>query len=96
MSKAGKVWGVTTTLLKKPNLHIEALIIEPGLLIEVHKNDYPLCDVTELLPGEFMMVKPGEFHRFVTETEGMTGIEVYWPEDLSDDIIRKDVGGTTK
>jgi mannose-6-phosphate isomerase-like protein (cupin superfamily) len=115
--KAGKVWGVTETLLKKSNLHIEGLTIEPfkrcsmhkherkwngfyvasgRLLIEVKKNAYNLIDVTELLPGDFMAVPPGEFHRFVSESEGATGIELYWPDDLADDIIREDVGGDTK
>jgi mannose-6-phosphate isomerase-like protein (cupin superfamily) len=66
------------------------------LLIEVRKIAYDLLDVTELMPGEFMVVAPGEFHRFVTEKEGCTGIELYWPDDLSDDIVRLDVGGDTK
>jgi mannose-6-phosphate isomerase-like protein (cupin superfamily) len=114
--KNGKVWGVTETVLKKTNLHIERLIIEPfkrcsmhkherkwngfyvasgRLLIEVQKS-YGLTDTTELTQGEFMAVPPGEFHRFVTADEGAIGIELYWPDDLSDDIVRQDVGGDTK
>lgn len=111
--KQGKVWGVTETLLKKTNLHIEALQIEPMRRCSMHKHDrkwngfyvatgrlvieveksYGLTDRTELMQGEFMAVPPGEFHRFVTESEGAIGIELYWPDDLSDDITRKDVGG---
>lgn len=63
------------------------------LTIETHKNDYALTDNTELGPGDLMTVKPTEYHRFVTGPEGMTGIEIYYPEPLSEDIIRKDVGG---
>ena len=63
------------------------------LTIETHKNDYALTDNTELSPGDLMTVKPTEYHRFVTGPEGMTGIEIYYPEPLSEDIIRKDVGG---
>ena len=63
------------------------------LTIETHKNDYALTDNTELGPGDLMTVKPTEYHRFVTGPEGMTGIEIYYPELLSEDIIRKDVGG---
>ena len=63
------------------------------LFIEVEKNDYALTDVTELGPGDLMTAKPGEFHRFVTKAEGMMGIEIYYPEPLSEDIVRKDVGG---
>ena len=63
------------------------------LTIETHKNDYALTDNTDLHPGDLMTVKPTEYHRFVTGPEGMTGIEIYYPEPLSEDIIRKDVGG---
>ena len=62
------------------------------LTIETHKNDYALKDITELFPGDLMTVKPTEYHRFLTGSEGMTGIEIYYPEPLSEDIIRKDVG----
>lgn len=63
------------------------------LFIETEKNAYALTDVTELGPGDFTTVAPNEFHRFVTKDEGCTGIEFYFTEPLSEDIIRKDVGG---
>lgn len=63
------------------------------IYIEVVKNDYQLVDVTEVGPGEFTTVVPNEFHRFVTKAEGMTGIEIYYLEPLSTDIVRRNVGG---
>ena len=70
-----------------------AFYVQSGrLFIETHKNDYALVDVTELGPGDLMTVRPNEYHRFVTRDEPMTGIEIYYIEPLSEDIIRKDVG----
>lgn len=63
------------------------------LTIEVHKNAYALVDRTELGPGEFTTVAPGERHRFVSGPEMVKAIEVYYPETLSEDIERFDVGG---
>jgi mannose-6-phosphate isomerase-like protein (cupin superfamily) len=63
------------------------------LYIEVAKNDYDLTDTTLLGPGEFTTVPPNEYHRFRTGERGMQGIEIYYLEPLSLDIIRKTVGG---
>ena len=65
------------------------------LLIEVEKSGYALTDTTVLGPGDLMTVRPGEFHRFRTMDEGCEAIEFYYPELLSEDICRKDVGGDT-
>ena len=70
-----------------------AFMVSTGrLIIEVVKNDYPLTDRTELGPGDFTTVKPNEFHRFVTEDEPVTGIEIYYCEPLREDIVRNDCG----
>ena len=80
--------------LHKHQYKWNAFYVSTGrLYIEVVKNDYDLIDTTELGPGELMTAKPNEDHRFVTKELGMTGIEIYYPEPLSEDIIRKDVGG---
>ena len=63
------------------------------LYIDVVKNDYALTDTTTLGPGDYTVVMPNEFHRFRTGPEGAIGIEIYYPEPLSEDIIRADVGG---
>ncbi|MEX0852091.1 MAG: hypothetical protein WD036_02240 [Bauldia sp.] len=62
------------------------------LIIEVHREDYDLVDITELSPGELATVRPGEYHRFASDTDPVEAIEVYYTEALSEDIVRKDVG----
>jgi mannose-6-phosphate isomerase-like protein (cupin superfamily) len=70
------------------------LVTKGRLIIEVKKNAYPLTDKTVLGPGDVTSVRPGEFHRFVTESEGCEGFEFYYPEGVSDaDIVRETCGG---
>lgn len=65
------------------------------LYIHVRKNNYNLIDTTVLNEGDFTMVKPGEFHRFEAATQ-VEAVELYWPEMLSEDIVREDVGGEAR
>lgn len=69
------------------------LVIRGRLNIEVRKKDYALTDVTELREGDFTTVAPGEFHRFVSLDEYVDALEIYYPEGLSADIVRENVGG---
>ena len=81
---------------RKSNMFI---CMQGHLKIQVRKNDYDLTDDTLLNPGEVTTVPPGEYHRFVTETDwtGKTlAFEVYYPEPLGKDIIRENVGGCTE
>jgi mannose-6-phosphate isomerase-like protein (cupin superfamily) len=67
--------------------------VESGQLeIHVNKNNYDLVDITTLNSGDFTVVRPGEFHKFVC-TKDCVAFELYWPELLSEDIIRKNTGG---
>jgi len=43
-------------------------------------------------PRQWTTVKPGEFHSFEAIQDTMA-FELYYPEPLSADIIRKTVGG---
>jgi mannose-6-phosphate isomerase-like protein (cupin superfamily) len=52
-------------------------VVSGRLSILVERNDYALTDVTELGPGEFTTVRPGEFHRFRTGAEPVQAIEIY-------------------
>lgn len=62
--------------------------------LEIHvEKDYGLTDVTELGPDEITTVKPGESHWFATNDSGARVLEIYYPESLSEDIVRKSVGG---
>lgn len=70
--------------------------IEEGELeIHVFKNDYDLVDKTVLVKGDFMSVKPGEYHLFKANKDTIA-FEIYWPELLSEDIQRKSVGKMNK
>lgn len=70
-------------------------VIEGELEIEVHKNDYDLIDTTLLKAGDLTTCNPGEFHRFKALTD-VVCFEIYYPEALSTDIERKNVGGVKK
>lgn len=68
-------------------------VINGTLLINVKKIDYDLIDTTILTPEEpWTMVKPGELHWFESATD-VDAFELYWPETLSEDIVREDHGG---
>ena len=75
-----------------------AFYVEHGVLeVHVFKNDYDLEDVTTLKHGDFMTIRPGEYHYFVGKTpleEIAVAFEIYYPEELSEDIVRENVGGT--
>lgn len=72
-----------------------AFIVESGALtIEVRKEAYPLTDKTVLRAGDDpTTVKPGDEHRFVAGLSPAVALEIYYPEMLTEDIIRADVGG---
>ena len=62
------------------------------LEVHIHKEDQNLIDVTILRQGEWTTVKPGEFHSFRARKYTLA-FELYYPQPLSEDIIRKTVGG---
>lgn len=67
--------------------------VESGELeIHVQKSDYELTDVTTLSAGQYTTVKPGEYHFFLCKQD-CVAFEIYYPELLSEDIQRKNVGG---
>lgn len=67
-------------------------VISGTMEIHVRKNDYDLTDITVLRAGDFTTVRPGEYHWFSSITD-CTALELYYPETLSEDIVRKSVGG---
>ena len=72
------------------------LVLTGRLSVIVEKNDYALVDVTELGPGQWTIVWPGEYHRFETGVDNAEAIEVYFPQPVGEDIRRKDVGGRSQ
>lgn len=71
------------------------LVLSGELFIDVVKNDYALTDVTQLGVGEITSVRPGEYHRFRTGDKPCDLVEFYYPDGMSEDIVRKDHGGPT-
>lgn len=67
-------------------------VVSGTLEIHVRKNNYELTDVTTLRAGDFTTVRPGEYHWFSSITD-CCALELYYPEMLSEDIVRKSVGG---
>lgn len=65
---------------------------EGTLQVHVHKNDYDLIDTTTLRGTQWTTVKPGEYHSFEAISD-VLAFEIYYPEPLTDDIVRKTVGG---
>ena len=70
-------------------------VVSGVLEIHVEKNDYSLTDVTVLRAGEFTTVPPKESHYFRC-VEDCVALEIYYPELLSEDIQRSDVGGAVQ
>lgn len=68
-------------------------VVKGKLLIEVHKNDYDLVDTTTLFQGQYTSVAPNEYHMFKTTDESAQALEVYYLNEISEDIVRKTVGG---
>jgi mannose-6-phosphate isomerase-like protein (cupin superfamily) len=72
-----------------------AFYVSAGVLfIEAHKLNYDLIDETILHPGDFTTLPPAEYHRFYTRDAAVECLEIYYPEPLSEDIIRKTIGAT--
>lgn len=79
--------------LHKHNHKNNAFYVESGFIqVEVHKNDYDLVDITNVQQGELMIVKAGEYHRFKGLAESIV-YEIYWVDNITEDIERKEVGG---
>jgi len=67
-------------------------VVSGTLEIHVRKNNYELTDVTTLRAGDFTVVSAGEYHWFNC-VDDCIALELYYPELLKEDIIRKSVGG---
>ena len=52
----------------------------------------PLHEAT-LCKGDTIMIRPGVYHQFRTGELDCVALEMYYTEPLSEDIIRRNVGG---
>lgn len=51
-------------------------------------------EALDLGPGDVCSIPPGVTHRFVNITAGdCRGLEIYYPEELGEDIVRIEQGG---
>ena len=66
--------------------------VESGrLLIRAWKNDYDLVDETQLGPGDYTRIPPGEYHQFEA-LEPTVAFEIYWAQ-LDHGDIQRDTQG---
>lgn len=69
--------------------------VAKGLLtIEVWDDGLDSALAVELKPGDVYSVRAGVKHRFVNYSRSeCLALEFYYPEALSEDIVREDIGG---
>ena len=76
----------------KHKLKWNGFFVESGkMLVRVWPEDYNLIDKTVLSAGDFMQIKPGDFHQFEGLEDGVA-FELYWAEFDHNDIVRRTVG----
>lgn len=76
----------------KHETKFNAFFVELGVLRVTVWQPTGTIDVTELRPGETMVVQPGVFHQFQALHPDTTVFEAYWTELRSSDIVREDTG----
>ncbi len=88
--KYGKIWGTTRPLLQTPFVEVHHIEISKGGQCSYH-HKYALEDITYLTDGEYTTVSPTEKHYFKAVSD-VEALEIYYPEPLSEDILRENVG----
>lgn len=69
-------------------------VIEGGLFIDVVEGDIMAAMLSvELGPGDHTTLGPSVHHQFRTGPGPCIALEAYYTEPLSEDIIRRNVGG---
>lgn len=69
-------------------------VIKGTLWIESKYPGTRKTECLELLPGMVTTVAPGVVHRFASyDSDEARALEIYYPEGLSEDIIRQSIGG---
>lgn len=69
-------------------------VIKGSLCIESRYPGTRKTETIELTPGMVTTVAPGVVHRFISyDSDEARALEIYYPEGLSEDIVRQSVGG---
>lgn len=73
--------------------HNAFFVLSGELTVEVHFPDGSMSS-RPLHAGDYTVVDPGQWHRFVCYGEPATALELYFPAELGEDIVRRDKGGS--
>jgi mannose-6-phosphate isomerase-like protein (cupin superfamily) len=57
------------------------------------RGEYSQDGTVRLREREYLTIKPGVHHQFRTNEVACTALEMYFTEPLSEDIVRRNVGG---
>lgn len=69
-----------------------AFYVESGtLLLETFTPEHVQ---SRMQPGSFATIPPGHAHQFRTGKERVTCLEIYYPAEVGEDIVRQTAGGT--
>jgi len=68
-------------------------VISGELFIDSVNGEFAPAGTIKLLPGRVQTVRPGVHHQFHTELSGCVALEMYYTEPLSEDIVRRNIGG---
>lgn len=73
--------------------HNAFYVIDGPLYIDQCVADLGPVDAFKVWPTQVFMIPPGVHHLFRTGPAPCTALEMYYTEPLSEDIIRRNVGG---
>jgi mannose-6-phosphate isomerase-like protein (cupin superfamily) len=74
--------------------HNAFYVLGGSLIIDHADSDFePHAEPTLILPDQVFVVPPGLHHQFRTGVAPCIALEMYFTEPLSEDIIRRNVGG---
>ena len=98
-----KEWGTTERILNTPFVEAHKIIVSPQGKCSWHKHDrkynafivitgslylYVKKDCFEITQGAFLAIPYGVPHQFQAGKDGVVAIELYYPAELSEDIVR--------
>ncbi len=98
-----KEWGTTECILKTPFVEAHKIIVNPNMKCSLHKHErknnsfivisgslyiYIGQDCFQIDQGAFFNIPYGMQHQFQAGKDGAAAVELYYPAELSEDIVR--------